>query len=243
MPRDSRPLVTHQAGERHIDALRDTYASAGVVAECLPFIDDIARRYAEADVVVCRSGATTIAELAAVGVASLLVPFPHAADDHQVDNARCSRVAAPPRCGCSATSRRAAGRVAGCAGPRAPAAHGGRGARTAQDRCDAPGRRPLSRARHAMKHKVKHVHFVGIGGAGMSGIAEVLTNRLPGLGLRSRGVPGHAPAGRHGRARRHRSRGGQRRGVRRGRVSTAVAADNPEVVAARERGIPVVRVR
>ncbi len=66
----------------------EAYARAGVVAECLPFIDDIARRYAAADVVVCRSGATTVAELAAVGVASLLVPFPHAADDHQVDNAR-----------------------------------------------------------------------------------------------------------------------------------------------------------
>ncbi len=88
MPGEARPHVTHQAGERHIDALRDAYARAGVAAECLPFIDDIARRYAEADVVVCRSGATTIAELAAVGVASLLVPFPHAADDHQVDNAR-----------------------------------------------------------------------------------------------------------------------------------------------------------
>jgi UDP-N-acetylglucosamine--N-acetylmuramyl-(pentapeptide) pyrophosphoryl-undecaprenol N-acetylglucosamine transferase len=83
----ARPIVTHQAGERHIDALREAYARAGVDGECLPFIDDIARRYAEADVVVCRSGATTVAELAAVGVASLLVPFPHAADDHQVDNA------------------------------------------------------------------------------------------------------------------------------------------------------------
>ena len=67
--------------------MRTAYADAGVEAECLPFIDDMARRYAEADVVVCRSGATTVAELAAVGVASLLVPFPYAADDHQVDNA------------------------------------------------------------------------------------------------------------------------------------------------------------
>ena len=59
-----------------------------VDAECLPFIDDMARRYAEADVVICRSGATTLAELAAVGLPSMLVPFPHAADDHQMDNAR-----------------------------------------------------------------------------------------------------------------------------------------------------------
>ena len=88
MPEAARPVVTHQSGEKHIDALRAAYAQAGVEAECLAFIDDIARRYAEADVVVCRSGATTVAELAAVGVGSLLVPFPHAADDHQVDNAQ-----------------------------------------------------------------------------------------------------------------------------------------------------------
>ena len=87
MPVDTRPRVTHQSGEQHIDALRDAYAQASVAAECLPFIDDIARRYAEADIVVCRAGATTVTELAAVGVASLLVPYPHAADDHQLDNA------------------------------------------------------------------------------------------------------------------------------------------------------------
>jgi len=85
---DDRPRVTHQAGEKHIDGLRAAYASAGVDAECLPFIADIARRYAEADLVICRAGATTIAELAAVGIGSVLVPFPFAADDHQVDNAR-----------------------------------------------------------------------------------------------------------------------------------------------------------
>ena len=80
--------MTHQAGEKHIDDLRAAYASAGVDAECLPFIADIARRYAEADLVICRAGATTVAELAAVGIASVLVPFPYAADDHQIDNAR-----------------------------------------------------------------------------------------------------------------------------------------------------------
>jgi UDP-N-acetylglucosamine--N-acetylmuramyl-(pentapeptide) pyrophosphoryl-undecaprenol N-acetylglucosamine transferase len=85
---DTRPHVTHQAGEKHIDALRAAYAAAGVTAECLPFIDDMAHRYAVADLVVCRSGATTVAELAAVGLGSVLVPFPYAADDHQVDNAK-----------------------------------------------------------------------------------------------------------------------------------------------------------
>jgi UDP-N-acetylglucosamine--N-acetylmuramyl-(pentapeptide) pyrophosphoryl-undecaprenol N-acetylglucosamine transferase len=87
IPEAARPLVTHQSGEKHIDALRRAYAEAGVSAECVAFIDDIAARYATADVVVCRSGATTVSELAAVGIGSLLVPFPHAADDHQADNA------------------------------------------------------------------------------------------------------------------------------------------------------------
>lgn len=87
IPADRRPSVTHQSGEKHIDALRAEYAQAGVAADCVPFIDDMARFYAEADLVIARSGATTVAELAAVGVASVLVPFPYAADNHQVDNA------------------------------------------------------------------------------------------------------------------------------------------------------------
>lgn len=83
-----RPAVVHQAGERHLDALRANYRAAGVEGELVPFIDDMARRYAEADLVVCRAGAITVAELSAGGVASVLVPFPHAVDDHQTANAR-----------------------------------------------------------------------------------------------------------------------------------------------------------
>jgi UDP-N-acetylglucosamine--N-acetylmuramyl-(pentapeptide) pyrophosphoryl-undecaprenol N-acetylglucosamine transferase len=85
---EDRPVVTHQAGTRQIEALKAAYADAGVVGELLPFIDDMAARYAGADLVICRSGALTVAELAAVGVASVLVPFPHAVDDHQTGNAR-----------------------------------------------------------------------------------------------------------------------------------------------------------
>jgi UDP-N-acetylglucosamine--N-acetylmuramyl-(pentapeptide) pyrophosphoryl-undecaprenol N-acetylglucosamine transferase len=84
----SRPLVVHQAGEKHLEALRRHYAEAGVQGELVAFIDDMARRYAEADLVVCRAGAVTIAELSAAGMASILVPFPHAVDDHQTANAR-----------------------------------------------------------------------------------------------------------------------------------------------------------
>ncbi len=80
--------VVHQAGERHLDVLKANYAKAGVEGELVAFIDDMARRYAEADLVVCRAGAVTIAELAAGGMASVLVPFPHAVDDHQTANAR-----------------------------------------------------------------------------------------------------------------------------------------------------------
>jgi UDP-N-acetylglucosamine--N-acetylmuramyl-(pentapeptide) pyrophosphoryl-undecaprenol N-acetylglucosamine transferase len=83
-----RPAVTHQAGQRHLDALRANYASAGVQAETVAFIDDMAARYAEADLVICRAGALTVSELAAAGVASVLVPYPHAVDDHQTHNAR-----------------------------------------------------------------------------------------------------------------------------------------------------------
>jgi UDP-N-acetylglucosamine--N-acetylmuramyl-(pentapeptide) pyrophosphoryl-undecaprenol N-acetylglucosamine transferase len=80
--------VRHQAGERGIDAARAAYQEAGVSAEVTPFIDDMARAYADADLVICRAGALTISELAAVGVAAVLVPFPAAVDDHQTVNAQ-----------------------------------------------------------------------------------------------------------------------------------------------------------
>jgi len=88
LPEDARPQVTHQAGAAHIEALRENYRKSGVTAELLPFIDDMAERYAGADVIVCRAGASTVTELAAAGVASVLVPYPHAVDDHQTHNAR-----------------------------------------------------------------------------------------------------------------------------------------------------------
>ena len=83
-----KPLVVHQAGEKHLDALKKNYDDAKVAGELVAFIDDMARRYAEADLVICRAGAVTVAELSAGGVASVLVPFPFAVDDHQTANAR-----------------------------------------------------------------------------------------------------------------------------------------------------------
>ena len=85
---EAKPLVVHQAGEKHLDVLKANYAAAGVQGELVAFIDDMARRYAEADLVICRAGAVTIAELSAGGMASILVPFPHAVDDHQTANAK-----------------------------------------------------------------------------------------------------------------------------------------------------------
>jgi UDP-N-acetylglucosamine--N-acetylmuramyl-(pentapeptide) pyrophosphoryl-undecaprenol N-acetylglucosamine transferase len=85
---DEQPQIVHQAGEKHIEALKARYAAVGVQAHCVAFIEDMAGAYEWADLVICRSGALTVAELAAAGVASILVPFPHAVDDHQTGNAR-----------------------------------------------------------------------------------------------------------------------------------------------------------
>ena len=88
IPAADRPLVTHQSGATQIDALRANYQAAGVQAELTPFIDDTASAFAAADIIVCRAGASTVTEIAAVGAAAIFVPFPFAVDDHQTTNAR-----------------------------------------------------------------------------------------------------------------------------------------------------------
>jgi UDP-N-acetylglucosamine--N-acetylmuramyl-(pentapeptide) pyrophosphoryl-undecaprenol N-acetylglucosamine transferase len=88
IPEAQRPHVIHQSGEKQIEALRASYAAAGVQATLTPFIDNTAQAYADADVIVCRAGASTVTEIAAVGAAAVLVPFPSAVDDHQTTNAR-----------------------------------------------------------------------------------------------------------------------------------------------------------
>lgn len=84
---EQRPILSHQTGPRDLEAVKAAYAAVGVGADVQPFIDDMATALAWADLVVCRSGALTVAELAAAGVASVLIPFPHAVDDHQRINA------------------------------------------------------------------------------------------------------------------------------------------------------------
>lgn len=85
---DARPHVVHQSGEKHIDSLRTAYAQAQVQADVRAFIDEPAAAYAQADLIICRAGASTVTELAAIGAAALFVPFPHAIDDHQTTNAQ-----------------------------------------------------------------------------------------------------------------------------------------------------------
>ncbi|MDD4929671.1 MAG: undecaprenyldiphospho-muramoylpentapeptide beta-N-acetylglucosaminyltransferase [Gallionella sp.] len=88
LPEALRPRVVHQTGKQHHATVEALYRQAGVEAEILPFISDMAASYAGADLVICRSGALTVAELSAAGVASVLIPFPFAVDDHQTHNAR-----------------------------------------------------------------------------------------------------------------------------------------------------------
>jgi len=88
LPPEQRPQIIHQAGSRHLAALQEYYRNAGVEGELLAFIEDMAGMYDWCDLVICRAGALTIAEVAAAGAAAVLVPFPHAVDDHQTGNAR-----------------------------------------------------------------------------------------------------------------------------------------------------------
>lgn len=87
LPAERRPTVVHQCGARHVDAVRAAYANAGVAADIVPFIDDMAARYAEADLVLARAGAITVTELAAAGVPSILVPLVVSTTHHQRTNA------------------------------------------------------------------------------------------------------------------------------------------------------------
>jgi UDP-N-acetylglucosamine--N-acetylmuramyl-(pentapeptide) pyrophosphoryl-undecaprenol N-acetylglucosamine transferase len=87
LPEKSRPDVLHQSGNQHLEAVQAAYLQAGVSAEIRPFLDDMAFFYDQTDVVICRAGALTVAELAAAGLASILIPFPFAVDDHQTGNA------------------------------------------------------------------------------------------------------------------------------------------------------------
>jgi len=88
IPVNRRPQVIHQSGAKQIEALRGNYTAAGVKAELTPFIEDTAQAFADADLIICRAGASTVTEIAAIGAAALFVPIASAVDDHQTRNAR-----------------------------------------------------------------------------------------------------------------------------------------------------------
>ncbi len=92
MSSDTRPSVIHQGGAKQMNALKDAYRRAnlyeGASIQLVPFIDEMATAFLDADIVICRAGASTVSELAALGVAAIYIPFPHAIDDHQTVNAK-----------------------------------------------------------------------------------------------------------------------------------------------------------
>jgi len=120
IPVGRRPQVTHQCGAKHLNAVRDAYAKAGVQAEIITFIDDMAARYAEADLVLARAGAITVTELAAAGVPSILVPLVVSTTHHQRTNAEfmAAKNAAIHLPQGEATAERLAGLLAGLDRPR-----------------------------------------------------------------------------------------------------------------------------
>lgn len=84
---DMRPVVTHQTGEKHFAETKNLYETMGIKANVVPFVKDMAEVYSWADMVICRAGALTVAELCSAGLGAVFVPFPHAVDDHQTANA------------------------------------------------------------------------------------------------------------------------------------------------------------
>jgi UDP-N-acetylglucosamine--N-acetylmuramyl-(pentapeptide) pyrophosphoryl-undecaprenol N-acetylglucosamine transferase len=114
------PQVVHQTGERDVEAVRSAYQRAGLTAEVEPFLYDMGRRLAAADLVVCRAGATTLAELTAAGKPSVLIPLPTATDDHQRKNAEALAAggAAEVLLQADASGERLAATIQGLAGDR-----------------------------------------------------------------------------------------------------------------------------
>ncbi len=88
LPHDKKPEVWHQTGEAHLTEAKQYYLDNKIEANVVPYIHDMAKAYQFADIVICRAGALTVSELAAAGIASILIPFPHAVDDHQTANAQ-----------------------------------------------------------------------------------------------------------------------------------------------------------
>ena len=250
--RDGRLAITHQTGERDLAFVRDGYRRVGLEARIEPFLYEMHREMTRRRRRDLAPGATTLAELAARGRASILVPLPTAADDHQRRNAEAFARAGAAEVidqrelnGESLASRLIA--LADDPARRDSMAAAARrfarpdAARVIVDRALALTRSGWSRTLHAMLGRTRRIHFVGIGGIGMSGIAELLANlgyvvsgsdlkrsdvtaRLERLGVRVE----------EGHDARHI---GETDVVV---ISSAVGPTNPEVVEARRRNIAVI---
>ncbi len=168
MPPDERPQIVHQAGAKLYEGLRVAYETAGVQGEVLPFIADMARRYAWCDVLVCRSGAITVAEITAAGVAAILFPLPwFVADAAGGERALPRRPRGGHRPGAARDHARGARRGC-CARSRARASRRWRATRARWAVRTLRAAAPTCARSLPMRHKVKRIHFVGIGGSGMS---------------------------------------------------------------------------
>ncbi len=184
-----RPQVLHQSGERGLESTRAAYLEAKVEAEVLPFIDDMAKTYAWADLAVCRAGAMTVAELQAAGLGAIFVPLPIATDDHQTKNAAvmvgvgAARIIQERDLNPEALSAI----IAELSADRATLLKMAEAARAGpHHRCRHAPRGPVHGSRSARMtvrtrledrmRRIQRIHLVGIGGSGMGGIAEVLLN-------------------------------------------------------------------
>ena len=243
----NRPCrVIHQTGELDYQKTAALYKEKGLEGEVMPFIQDMAEAYREADLVVSRAGAGAVFEMAAMGKPSLLIPYPFAANRHQETNAQVlvEAGAAEMILQENLTGEVLADRLVRFMEDRAALERMGQAAKRVS-KPDAAQRIAdlLLEMVRSMKifGKTKHIHFVGIGGIGMSGIAELLLNlgygvsgsdvkasqvtaRLAGLGGKI--FPGH-----------------KRENIEGADVvvySSAVATDNPEVLEAKEKYIPVI---
>ncbi len=248
--------VIHQTGQRDYDVVLAAYQRSGISGEVHKFVDDMPATFARADLLVCRSGASTVGEITAAGKPAIFVPFPAAADDHQNVNARAlERVGAAvvveeSHLGAAYLVDTIAALLSDSARLRSMS----EAARTLAHpkaveeivdmvaRLRLPASSTIKGSGCCMFAKIQRIHFVGIGGIGMSGVAEVLlnlgygisgsdlrtsatTNRLAGLGAIT--FEGHAA----------RNISGADVVV----TSSAISSDNPEVAEARRLHIPVIQ--
>ena len=254
--RDAVPSIhiIHQTGEKDYAEAQATYLQVSVSAEISAFIDDMPGAFARADLLLCRSGASTVAEVTAAGKPAIFVPLPTAADDHQAHNAtvlvegRAARLISQSQL----TTQRLVTEVTSLLQDRQELARMSNAARRfahAEAAAEIAALAPCGslasdslESHFSMFAKIQHVHFLGIGGIGMSGIAEVLLNlgyKVSGSDLKPSPVTARLAA--LGAVIYEGHRAENVAGAEVVIVSSAVPRDNPEVVAAHERHIPVIQ--